>query len=639
MGGIIMINVTLKDGSKMELAEAMTVKDIAGMISPGLKKKAIAGKVDEKNRDLNYLVDKDVNLEIITIDSPEGLKIYRHSAAHILAQAVKRIYPTAKFGIGPDIENGFYYDISLEEPISVAELPRIEQEISRIIKENHIITREVLSKEDALERFRAEGEYMKEELIINLPEEAEISIYHQGEFQDLCSGPHLESTGKLKNIKLLSVAGAYWRGDSDNEMLTRIYGVTFPNKEDLDEYLHFLEEAKKRDHRKLGRELDLFSFSEDAPGMPIYHPNGMVLRNALEDFWRQEHVKAGYDEIKTPIILNRRLWEQSGHWEHYQENMYFTKIDEGDFAIKPMNCPGGTMVYKSKLRSYRDLPIRLGELGLVHRHELSGALNGLLRVRSFTQDDAHLFVLPEQIEEELNGVISLIDKFYNIFGFEYHVELSTRPEKSMGSDELWDQATQALQNVLDAREMDYVVNEGDGAFYGPKIDFHVRDSLKRTWQCGTVQLDFQMPEKFDLSYIGEDNQKHRPVMLHRVIYGSMERFMALLIEHFAGALPLWLAPAQARLVAVSEVHNDYARQVEKALKAADIRASADDRNEKLGYKIREAQMKKIPYILVVGDKEIEDKGVSVRYRGEDLGFFKLQDLIDRMQTEISNYQA
>jgi threonyl-tRNA synthetase len=633
-----MIKITLKDGSIKELDKGLTVKEVAGAISPGLKKKAIAGKVNGKNVDLNVKVEDDSELEIITIDSPEGLKIYRHSAAHILAQAVKRLYPNAKFGIGPDIDNGFYYDISLEQPISIEELPKIEQEINRIIKEDHTISREVLNKEDALKRFCDAGEYMKEELITALPTDVEISVYHQGEFTDLCSGPHLESTGKLKNIKLLSVAGAYWRGNSDNEMLTRIYGVAFPKKDDLDEYLHFLEEAKKRDHRKLGRELDLFSFSDDAPGMPIYHPKGMILRNELENFWRKEHEKAGYDEIKTPIILNRRLWEQSGHWDHYQENMYFTKVDELDFAVKPMNCPGGMIVYKSKLRSYRDLPIRLGELGLVHRHELSGALNGLLRVRSFTQDDAHLFVLPEQIEAELNGVIALIDHFYKIFGFEYHVELSTRPEKSMGSDELWEQATNALKNVLDARQMDYIINEGDGAFYGPKIDFHVRDSLKRTWQCGTVQLDFQMPEKFDLSYIGEDNQKHRPVMLHRVIYGSMERFMALLIEHFAGALPIWLSPEQVRIVPVSSVHNEYAFKVEQTLSSYGIRASTDDRNEKIGYKIREGQMQKTPYILVVGDKEIEENGVAVRFRGDEVGFIQLDELVDRIATEIKEYK-
>ncbi len=633
-----MVKITLKDGSIKEFEAGMTVKEIAGAISPGLKKKAIAGKVNQKNVDLNTKINEDVDLEIITIDSGEGLEIYRHSAAHILAQAVKRLYPEAKFGIGPDIENGFYYDISLSQPISIEELPKIEQEINRVIKEDHVITREVLTKEEALERFKQAGEYMKEELIINLPPEAEISVYHQGEFTDLCSGPHLESTGKLKNIKLMSVAGAYWRGNSDNEMLTRIYGVAFPKKEDLEEYLHFMEEAKKRDHRKLGRELDLFSFSDDAPGMVIYHPNGMVLRNQLENFWRDEHRKAGYDEIKTPIILNRRLWEQSGHWDHYQENMYFTKVDEADFAVKPMNCPGAMIVYKTKLRSYRDLPIRLAELGLVHRHELSGALNGLLRVRSFTQDDAHLFVTPEQIEQEVNGVISLIDRFYKIFGFEYHVELSTRPEKSMGSDEMWEKATNALQNVLQARGMDYKVNEGDGAFYGPKIDFHVRDSLKRTWQCGTVQLDFQMPEKFDLSYIGEDNQKHRPVLLHRVIYGSMERFMALLIEHHAGALPVWLAPEQARVIPVSSVHNEYAQTVVKTLADKGIRVEIDDRNEKIGYKIREAQIQKVAYILVVGDKEVESNGVAVRFRGEDEGTMELGAFVERVEKDIAEYR-
>ncbi|OEF95607.1 threonine--tRNA ligase [Desulfuribacillus alkaliarsenatis] len=633
-----MVKITLKDGSIKELESGVTIKEIAGAISPGLKKKAIAGKVNDKNVDLITPVTEDSEVEIITIDSPEGLKIYRHSAAHILAQAVKRLYPNAKFGIGPDIENGFYYDISLDEPVSIEELPKIEQEINRVIKEDHKICREVLSRDEAIERFKSAGEYMKEELISELPDDVEISIYHQGEFTDLCSGPHLESTGKLKNIKLLSVAGAYWRGSSDNEMLTRIYGVAFPKKEDLAEYLHFLEEAKKRDHRKLGRELDLFSFSEDAPGMPFYHPKGMILRNQLENFWRHEHAKAGYDEIKTPIILNQKLWEQSGHWDHYQENMYFTKVDNTDFALKPMNCPGGMIVYKTKLRSYRDLPIRLGELGLVHRHELSGALNGLLRVRCFTQDDAHLFVLPEQIEEEVNGVISLVDRFYKIFGFEYHVELSTRPEKSMGSDELWDKAINALRNVLEKRGMDYKVNEGDGAFYGPKIDFHVKDSLKRTWQCGTVQLDFQLPEKFDLTYIGEDNQKHRPVTLHRVIYGSMERFMALLVEHYAGAFPVWLAPEQVRIIPVSSVHNEYAITIAEKLKDKGIRVTTDERNEKIGFKIREGQMQKVPYILVVGDKEIEDAGVAVRFRGEDLGFEKFDSFADKIIDDIKEYK-
>lgn len=632
------VSITLPDGSVKEYERGTTVKEVAGSISPGLKKKAIAGKYNDKNVDVTTALNSDGTLEIITVDSATGLEIYRHSAAHILAQAVKRLYPDAKFGIGPDIENGFYYDISMPEPISVNELPRIEQEIQRVIKENHPVRREVLSREQAINKFKEQGEYMKEELIAGLPDNSEISIYHQGEFFDLCSGPHLESTGKVKNIKLLSVAGAYWRGDSDNEMLTRIYGVTFPKKEDLDEHLHLLEEAKKRDHRKLGRELDLFSFSEDAPGMPIYHPRGMILRNQLESFWRREHEKAGYDEIKTPIILNRRMWEQSGHWDHYHENMYFTKVDDIDFALKPMNCPGGMIVYKTKLRSYRDLPIRLGELGLVHRHEFSGALNGLLRVRSFTQDDAHLFVLPEQIEDELNGVISLVDYFYKIFGFTYNVELSTRPENSMGSDEQWEQATTALQNVLDKRGIDYKINEGDGAFYGPKIDFHVKDCLKRTWQCGTVQLDFQLPEKFDLSYVGDDNQKHRPVTLHRVIYGSMERFMALLIEHYAGALPVWLSPEQVRVIPVSAVHNEYAQQVAERLQVAGVRVSTDERNEKMGLKIREGQMQKVPYLLIVGDKEVEGDGVGVRYRGEDIGFKAVAEFSEEITQAVAEHK-
>ncbi|MGD9677521.1 MAG: threonine--tRNA ligase [Vulcanibacillus sp.] len=631
------INITFPDGAFKEYEKGITVEDIAFSISPSLKKKTVAGKVNNVLVDMYSSVEEDSTVEIITLDSKEGLEIYRHSTAHLLAHAIHRLYPEAKFGIGPTIQDGFYYDIDLSESFSPEDLEKIEKEMKKIINEDISIKRTVLSRDEALKFFESIGEKYKVELINDLPVDAEISIYKQGDFVDLCRGPHLTSTGKIKAIKLLSIAGAYWRGDSDRQMLQRIYGTSFLKQSDLEEHMIFLEEAKKRDHRKLGKELELFGFSEEAPGMPFYHPNGMVIRNELEDLWREEHKKAGYKEIKTPIMMNRRLWEQSGHWDHYHDNMYFTKIDNVDFAVKPMNCPGAMLTYKTQLHSYRDLPLRYGELGMVHRHEMSGALNGLLRVRSFTQDDAHLFVRPDQIEEEIAGVINLIDKFYKLFGFTYHVELSTRPEKSMGSDELWEQATKALKNVLDKMGMKYIVNEGDGAFYGPKIDFHVSDVLKRSWQAGTIQLDFQMPEKFELNYIGEDNQKHTPVVIHRVIYGSMERFIALLIEHYAGAFPTWLAPVQAVLLPIAEPHYSYAREVYESMRRMGIRVELDDRNEKIGYKIREAQLKKIPYMLVIGDKEIENKELSVRKRSKgDLGAQSLNDVILQIMEEIKD---
>lgn len=631
------INITFPDGSIREFDKGVSVEDIAASISSSLKKKAIGGKVNGKTVDLYLPIGEDAAVEIITIDSEAGLEMYRHSSAHLLAHAIHRLYPGTKFGIGPVIQDGFYYDMALPESFSPEELEKVEKEMKKIIDEDHLITRRVLSREEALKVFGDIGDELKLELIRDLPEDSEISIYEQGDFFDLCRGPHLPSTGKIKAFKLLSVAGAYWRGDSNRQMLQRIYGTSFLKDKELEEYLNFLEEAKKRDHRKLGRELDLFSFSEEAPGMPFYHPNGMVIRNELESLWRQEHQLAGYQEIKTPIIMNRRLWEQSGHWEHYHENMYFTKVDSIDFAVKPMNCPGAMLTYKTKLHSYRDLPVRFGELGLVHRHEMSGALNGLLRVRTFTQDDAHLFVRPDQIEVEINKIIELVDKFYTLFGFTYHVELSTRPEKSMGSDELWEQATNALRNVLEARGMKYKVNEGDGAFYGPKIDFHVSDVLKRTWQTGTIQLDFQMPEKFELNYVGEDNQKHTPVVIHRVIYGSLERFLALLIEHYAGAFPIWLAPVQAKILPIAEPHYEYAREVVKQMEAKGIRVQLDERNEKIGYKIREAQLQKVPYMLVIGDKEVENRELSVRKRGQgDLGAKGLEAVITQITEEISN---
>lgn len=629
------ITVALPDGAKKEVKQGATVEDVAKAISTSLSKKAVAGKINGKVVDLYTPVKEGDQVEVLTLDSPEGLEVYRHSTAHLMAQAIKRLYDDVKLGIGPVIQDGFYYDIDLPHSLTPEDLEKIEQEMKKIIEEDLPIRRHVVSREEAIRIYEEIGDHLKLELIRELPEDEEITIYEQGEFFDLCRGPHLPSTGKIKAIKLLSVAGAYWRGNSENQMLQRIYGTAFPKQAQLDEYLRFLEEAKKRDHRKLGRELELFTFSEEAPGMPFFLPNGMILRNLLEQLWREEHEKAGYLEIKTPIMMNRRLWEQSGHWEHYHENMYFTKIDSQDFAVKPMNCPGGMLVYKSKLRSYRDLPIRLGELGLVHRHEMSGALNGLLRVRTFTQDDAHIFVRPDQIKDEINRIIELIDKFYSLFGFSYTVELSTRPEKSMGSDELWEKATDALRSVLEERGMEYVVNEGDGAFYGPKIDFHVSDAIKRTWQCGTIQLDFQMPEKFDCTYIGEDNQKHTPVVIHRVIYGSIERFMAVLIEHYAGAFPTWLAPVQAKLLPIAATHVDYARKIQAQMEEAGIRVQVDDRNEKIGYKIREAQMQKVPYMFVIGDKEIESNSLAVRKRGEgDIGAKPVAEVIAMLQEEI-----
>ena len=631
-----MIKITFPNGDVKEFPKGTTTEEIAGSISPGLRKKAIAGKLNDRLIDLYAPINEDGAIEIITSDSEEGLDVYRHSSAHLLAHAVSRLYPEAKFGIGPTIQDGFYYDIDYKESFTPEDLEKIEKEMRRIVNENVPVRRSVLSRAEALKRFGDIGENYKVELINELPEDSEISVYEQGDFADLCRGPHLPSTSGIKAFKLLNVAGAYWRGDSEKPMLQRIYGTSFFKEADLEDYLDFLEEAKKRDHRKLGRELDLFSFSEEAPGMPFYHPNGMVIRNELENLWREEHQKAGYKEIKTPIMLNRRLWEQSGHWEHYHENMYFTKVDNIDFAIKPMNCPGSMLTYKTKLHSYRDLPIRYGELGLVHRHEMSGALSGLLRVRTFTQDDAHLFCRPDQIESEITGVIELIDKFYTLFGFTYHVELSTRPEKSMGSDELWEQAIESLKNVLDAKGIDYKINEGDGAFYGPKIDFHVSDTLRRTWQAGTIQLDFQMPEKFELSYIGEDNARHTPVVIHRVIYGSLERFIALLIEHYAGAFPTWLAPVQAVILPIAEPHNEYAEELRYKMEQAGIRVELDDRNEKIGYRIREAQLQKIPYMLVIGDKELENRELSVRKRGVgDLGAQAADEVIINILKEIA----
>jgi threonyl-tRNA synthetase len=611
-----MIQVTLKDGSIREVEQGTTIAELAAAISRGLAKVAVAGKVNDTMKDLNYKFTENVVVEIITIDSEDGLNVLRHSTSHLMAQAVENLFPGTKLGIGPTIDKGFYYDFDSEHIFTPEDLTLIEKEMNRLAKEKYSYERKEVSRAEALSYFGERGQVYKVELINDLPEGVPISMYTQGNFTDLCAGPHLPSTAGIKAFKLMSLAGAYWRGNEKNKMLQRIYGTAFAKPAELEDYLFKLEEAKRRDHRKLGLELDLFSLHEEGPGFPFFHPKGMILRNALEDFWRQEHRKRGYQEIKTPIILNRSMWEQSGHWDHYKENMYFTKIDDQDYCVKPMNCPGGMIMYKTKLRSYRDLPMRVGELGLVHRHELSGALHGLLRVRNFTQDDAHIFMLPSQINEEIIGVIELVDMFYKVFGFEYNVELSTRPEDSMGSDEDWEIATKALQNALEQKGIDYKINPGDGAFYGPKIDFHVRDCLDRTWQCGTIQLDFQMPEKFDLTYIGEDGQKHRPVMVHRVVYGSIERFIALLTEHYAGAFPAWLAPIQVRILPISERHHEYAQALASHLNDLDIRVETDERKEKISYKIREAQTEKIPFTLVVGDQEVESKTAAVRRYGQ-----------------------
>ena len=630
-----MIKVTLKDGSIKEYEKGTTILEAAKAISEGLARVALAGEVDGEVKDLSYKLEKDCKLNILTFDTEGGKHAYRHTTSHVMAQAVKRLYPEAKLAIGPSIENGFYYDFDVEKPFSSEDLSKIEAEMAKIIKEDYPLERFTLPRDEAIAFMEEKNEPYKVELIRDLPEGEEISFYKQGDFVDLCAGPHLPSTGKIKAFKLLSVAGAYWRGNEKNKMLQRIYGTSFSKKSELDAYLFRLEEAKKRDHRKLGRELDLFDIYDEGPGFPFFMPKGMVLRNVLEDFWREEHKKRKYQEIRTPIILNEDLWHRSGHWDHYKENMYFTKIDEGNYAIKPMNCPGGMLVYKRRLHSYRDLPQRMAELGLVHRHELSGALHGLMRVRCFTQDDAHIFMTPEQIRDEVLGVIDLIDQFYSVFGFKYHVELSTRPEDSMGTDEQWEMATNALKDALEAKKMEYKINEGDGAFYGPKIDFHLEDSIGRTWQCGTIQLDFQMPERFDLVYIGADGERHRPVMIHRVVFGSIERFIAILTEHYAGAFPTWLAPVQVKVIAILDKHHEYAYKVQNALEEMGIRTEIDVRNEKIGYKIREAQLEKIPYMLVIGDKEMENGAVAVRSRKDgDLGAMSLDEFIAKITKEI-----
>lgn len=629
------IKVKLENGKEALYPEGTTCMDLYRE-KTAENKDMIAVLVDGKECDLNLPLPDSSTVSFVNFDTPQGADIYRHSSSHILAHAVKRLYPNAKLGIGPAIENGFYYDVEFEEPISSDDLDAIEKEMKNIVKERKPIQRREMTREEALQLFEEKGEKYKIELINDLPDDTVISCYEQNDFIDLCAGPHLSHTGMVKAFKLTGLAGAYWRGDERNPMLQRIYGTAFPSRERLDHYLNMLEEAKKRDHRKLGRELELFSLHDEGPGFPFLHNNGMVVWQELTNFWRYEHRLAGYEEIKTPLILNRDLWEQSGHWDHFRENMYFTSIDEQDYAVKPMNCPGAMLVYRSKMHSYRDLPRRIAEMGIVHRHELSGTLHGLMRVRSFTQDDAHIFMLPDQVKSEVAGIIALMDRFYSVFGFDYRVELSTRPEKAMGSIEMWDKATDILGQVLKDKGVDYRLNEGDGAFYGPKIDFHLEDCLGRSWQCGTIQLDFQMPEKFDLTYIGEDGDRHRPVVIHRVIYGSMERLMALLIEHYGGAFPVWLAPVQVTVIPVTERSHEYAQQVYDRLKKEDFRVMLDQRNEKVGYKIREAQVKKIPYMLVVGDREVESGQVAVRHREQgDLGADDLGNLIGRVRKEIA----
>lgn len=629
------MKITLKDGSVMELANGMAVIDIAKELSEGLARVATSAKVNGELVDLRTVVDSDAELEILTFDSEDGKGAFNHTASHIMAQAVKRLYPDTKLAIGPSIANGFYYDLDRETPFVAEDLEKIEAEMKKIVKEGLALERSTKSREDAIAYFKEKDEPYKVELVEDLPEGEEISFYSQGEFTDLCAGPHLMSTKAVKAFKLTSLAGAYWRGDEKNKMLTRIYGVAYPKKAQLEEYLHMMEEAKKRDHRKLGKELGLFMMAEEGPGFPFFLPKGMVLKNTLLDYWRELHKKNGYVEISTPIILSRHLWENSGHWDHYKDNMYATVIDGEDYAVKPMNCPGGMLVYKAEPHSYKDLPLRAAEIGLVHRHEKSGQLHGLMRVRCFNQDDAHIFMTPEQIRDEIKGVAKLIDEVYSLFGFKYHVELSTRPEDSMGSDEDWELATDGLRGALDDLGLDYIVNEGDGAFYGPKIDFHLEDSIGRTWQCGTIQLDMQMPQRFELEYVGADGEKHRPIMIHRVAFGSIERFIGILIEHFAGAFPTWLAPVQVKVLPISDKYMEYGKKVLEELNEVGIRAEIDQRAEKIGYKIREAQMQKIPYMLVVGAKEEESGVVSVRSRfAGDEGQKSLADFIAAVKEEI-----
>ena len=629
------VKIILPDGSAKEYAAGTTLGEAVKKLSNSLAKKVLAANVNGELTDLREELVDGSEVAFLTFEEDGGKHTLRHTASHVMAQAVKRLWPEAKLAIGPAIDKGFYYDIDMEHTLTPEDLGKIEKEMSRIVKENLPITKSVMPRQEAIEFFKAKNEDYKVELIQDLPEDAVISCYSQGDFIDLCAGPHVASTGKVKAFKLQSIAGAYWRGDEKNKMLQRIYGTAFEKKEELDAYLHLLEEAAKRDHRKLGKELGLFVIKEEGPGFPFFLPKGMALRNELENFWREVHHEFEYEEIRTPIILNKQLWETSGHWFHYRENMYTTIIDEEEYAIKPMNCPGGILVYQNEMHSYRDFPLRYAELGLVHRHELSGALHGLFRVRAFTQDDAHVFMLPSQMQSELMKVIELFDRIYSQFGLKYHVELSTKPDNAMGDDAIWEAATEALRNAIEAKGIPYVINPGDGAFYGPKLDYHIEDSLGRTWQCGTIQLDMNLPERFQIEYVGEDGQKHRPIMIHRACFGSMERFIGILTEHYAGAFPTWMAPVQVKILPISEKHVEYAKDLAKQMHRDYVRVEVDDRSEKIGYKIRQAQMAKVPYMLVVGDKEVEEGTVNVRkHGGDELGSVPFEEFFNSIKTEI-----
>ena len=629
------VKIILPDGSAKEYAAGTTLGEAVKQLSNSLAKKVLAANVNGELTDLREELVDGSEVAFLTFEEDGGKHTLRHTASHILAQAVKRLWPEAKLAIGPAIDKGFYYDIDMEHTLTPEDLGKIEKEMSRIVKENLPITKSVMPRQEAIEFFKAKNEDYKVELIQDLPEDAVISCYSQGDFIDLCAGPHVASTGKVKAFKLQSIAGAYWRGDEKNKMLQRIYGTAFEKKEELDAYLHLLEEAAKRDHRKLGKELGLFVIKEEGPGFPFFLPKGMALRNELENFWREVHHDFDYEEIRTPIILSKHLWETSGHWDHYRENMYTTIIDDEEYAIKPMNCPGGILVYQNEMHSYRDFPLRYAELGLVHRHELSGALHGLFRVRAFTQDDAHVFMLPDQMQTELMKVIELFDRIYSQFGLKYHVELSTKPDNAMGDDAIWEAATEALRNAIEAKGIPYVINPGDGAFYGPKLDYHIEDSLGRTWQCGTIQLDMNLPERFQIEYIGEDGQKHRPIMIHRACFGSMERFIGILTEHYAGAFPTWMAPVQVKILPISEKHVEYAKELAKQMHRDYVRVEVDDRSEKIGYKIRQAQMAKVPYMLVVGDKEVEEGTVNVRkHGGDELGSVLFEEFFNSIKIEI-----
>ena len=629
------VKIILPDGSAKEYAAGTTLGEAVKQLSNSLAKKVLAANVNGELTDLREELVDGSEVAFLTFEEDGGKHTLRHTASHILAQAVKRLWPEAKLAIGPAIDKGFYYDIDMEHTLTPEDLGKIEKEMSRIVKENLPITKSVMPRQEAIEFFKSKNEDYKVELIQDLPEDAVISCYSQGDFIDLCAGPHVASTGKVKAFKLQSIAGAYWRGDEKNKMLQRIYGTAFEKKEDLDAYLHLLEEAAKRDHRKLGKELGLFVIKEEGPGFPFFLPKGMALRNELENFWREVHHEFDYEEIRTPIILNKQLWETSGHWFHYRENMYTTIIDDEEYAIKPMNCPGGILVYQNEMHSYRDFPLRYAELGLVHRHELSGALHGLFRVRAFTQDDAHVFMLPDQMQSELMKVIELFDRIYSQFGLKYHVELSTKPDNAMGDDAIWEAATEALRNAIEAKGIPYVINPGDGAFYGPKLDYHIEDSLGRTWQCGTIQLDMNLPERFQIDYVGEDGQKHRPIMIHRACFGSMERFIGILTEHYAGAFPTWMAPVQVKILPISEKHVEYAKELAKQMHRDYVRVEVDDRSEKIGYKIRQAQMAKVPYMLVVGDKEVEEGTVNVRkHGGDELGSVPFEEFFNAIKIEI-----